>query len=519
MNTIDIDIKISKKIISSRNSNNIKNLFLIYHKKEINLFEYINNFIKVNTKYKKLIDKIESSLKKKQSKALITILNEEENNMVYNLVLFSIDLDKNLNILNDHLRHCGVEIYENIHQNSLTNINILNTLKTDYVYCIVEGLVMSKYKFNKYKTKNNDINKTQNKLVLNINSVSRINQDKINRLKIIINSVYLARDLTNEPPNVLNPETFPNIIKTIIKKYNLSISYKLYNTNQLKKMNMNLLVSVGKSNKKESESKLLILEYKPKNNNNNKKNNDNNKPIILLGKGVTYDTGGLNLKDSYNSLIEGKTDMAAAAVMLSFLLGYSQMNGKENIILYIPIAENNLDSRSTKVGDIIKSHKGLTVEVTDTDGEGRLMMADCLSHIIKNYPESKIIDMATLTGQQESVSCKLFSSVMGTNNKKINNDIIKIGELINEPMIEIPILNSYEEKIKSTIADIKNYSEECSADMIISAMFLKQFINKNTNWTHIDIAGSSYKMTDINKIYNGEASGIGVRLLFELFSK
>ena len=274
MNNINIDFKISKKNISSRNSNNIKNLFLIYHKKEINLFEYINNFIKVNNKYKKIIDKIESNLKKKQSKALITILNEEENNMVYNLVLFSINLDKNLNILNDQLRHCGVEIYENIHQNLLTHINILNTLKTDYVYCILEGLIMSKYKFKKYKTNNNNINKTQDKLVLNINSVSRIDQDKLNRLKTIINSVYLARDLTNEPPNVLNPETFPNIIKNIIKKYNLPISYKLYNTNQLKKINMNLLVSVGKSNKKESESKLLILEYKSKNNNND--------PIILL---------------------------------------------------------------------------------------------------------------------------------------------------------------------------------------------------------------------------------------------
>ena len=496
------------KIVFSGKITNNKNKILVI-KNDSKLKPFINKFINLDNKYNKLLKEIETRIKNKTSKQIdLTILDNK--NQGINIKIFVLFNEKNESENKyDKYRNIGLDIHKYSIINGISNFDLVNTLDTMENYCLLDGILMSNYNFSKYKTKYSL--DTEDKKILKYEIVlvnnEKLDKKKIGNLTQIINSVYLARDLTNEPPNKLDPNTFPKIIKGIIAKHKLPIKFSVFGPGQLKKMNMNLLLGVGKKQNK-SVCNLVVLEYAGK---------SKKVPTVLLGKGVTFDTGGINLKRKGESLLEGKSDMAGASAIISFIFGYSKLGGKDSIVAVIPIVENNLDSSTLKPGDVLTSRKGITVEIVDTDSEGRLIMADSLSYIVDKYPNSAIIDFATLTGQQEELSCKQFSVIMGNNNETIKKKLIESGIIVNEELVEIPLLNKFESKIKSDVADIKNSSISCSADMIIAGIFLRKFINKNTNWTHIDIAGTSYYMKEVNEIHGGESSGIGVRMLFEFF--
>ena len=237
---------------------------------------------------------------------------------------------------------------------------------------------------------------------------------------------------------------------------------------------------------------------------------------VLLGKGITFDTGGLDIKGT-RSMIEMKTDMSGAATVASFLLGYSMNKGSKCIYTLCPFAENSVGPNSTKPSDILKAYNGRTVEISNTDAEGRLILADCLAYVVDKYPNATIIDFATLTGQQDSLSCKLFSNILSVNSKNEVHKLIESGKEINELLVELPIMEKQLKHLESYVADIKNVSFSCSADIIMSSLFMRQFVKKDTKWMHIDIAGPSYKANEVIKYASPEASGIGVRLLFNYF--
>jgi leucyl aminopeptidase len=216
-------------------------------------------------------------------------------------------------------------------------------------------------------------------------------------------------------------------------------------------------------------------------------------------------------------MIEMKTDLSGASTVASFLIGYAMNKGSKCIYTLCPFAENSVGPESTKPSDVIKAYNGRTVEVSNTDAEGRLILADCLAYVVDKYPDATIIDFATLTGQQESLSCKLFSNVLSVNSKQEVNKLIESGKEINELLVELPIMEKHLKNLESYVADIKNVSFTCSADIIMSALFMRQFIKKNTKWIHIDIAGPSYKANEVIKYASPEASGVGVRLLFTYF--
>jgi leucyl aminopeptidase len=182
-----------------------------------------------------------------------------------------------------------------------------------------------------------------------------------------------------------------------------------------------------------------------------------------------------------------------------------------------PLVENSIGSGGIKPSDVLTAYGGKTVEVSNTDAEGRLVLADCLAYVSDKYPNASIIDFATLTGQQESLSCKMFSNILSANSNDDVKKLIEKGKHMNEPLVELPIIDKHLNKLESYVADIKNVSFSCSADIIMSSLFMKQFINKNTKWIHIDIAGTSYKVNEIIKYASPEASGVGVRLLFDFF--
>jgi leucyl aminopeptidase len=184
-----------------------------------------------------------------------------------------------------------------------------------------------------------------------------------------------------------------------------------------------------------------------------------------------------------------------------------------------PFAENSIGPNSTKPSDVLTAYNGKTVEITNTDAEGRLVLADCIAYAVNKYPNAILIDFATLTGQQESLSSKMFSNILSVNSNKEVEKMISSGKLINELLVPLPLetMEKYKYKLESYIADIKNVSFTTSADIIMSSLFMQQFIKKNTKWIHIDIAGPSYKLNDVVKYASPEASGVGVRLLFNYF--
>jgi len=398
---------------------------------------------------------------------------------------------------------------------------------TKIIEAMVEGLLLSSYKFLKYKTENALTKLKDNYRLSRINIVIPKYQklvhhnDIYNRFKTLdnqIKTVFLARDLINEPANTSKSTLIIDAIKTIIKDNKLPIVLKILEKKDLEKLGMGLILGVGSGSNEENSPRVLIMKYYGKGfrKDSETKSKSRNPEYVLLGKGITFDTGGLNIKGSH-SMFEMKTDMSGAATVASFLTGYAMNKGSKCIYTICPFAENSVGPNSIKPSDVLKAYNGKTVEITDTDAEGRLILADCLAYIVDKYPDATIIDFATLTGQQERLSCKLFSNILSVNSHKEVQKLIESGKEINELLVELPIMEKHLKNLESYVADIKNVSFTCSADIIMSALFMRQFVKKNTKWMHIDIAGPSYKANEVIKYASPEASGVGVRLLFAYF--
>jgi leucyl aminopeptidase len=436
---------------------------------------------------------------------------------------------KNNNEIYEALRISGSMIYSLIKNNFITHINILYIVPNQFHNVLLEGLLLSSYKFDKYKT-TKALNSKSRKYHLQHIHLALPNQhllDKLNTEKsltteslttqikqqtTIVKSVFLARDLVNEPANNSRSTRFLNEIQKNISSNKLPITLEILDKPALEKLGMGLLLAVGKGSSPQNAPKLAILKYTP----NHEGNKQQTPEYILLGKGITFDTGGMDLKRP-GGMIEMKSDLSGAASVMAFLLGYSQLRGSKCIYAICPFAENSIGPSAIKPSDVVIAYDKRTVEITDTDAEGRLVLADCLAYAVDKYPNAKLIDFATLTGEQERVSGKMFSCMLGSNSDKEMEKIILAGDKINEPLVKMPILDKQITKLESYVADIKNVNFTSQADIIMSTLFMKQFIKKTTRWIHIDIAGPSYKLNDVVKYASPEASGIGVRLLFEYF--
>ena len=580
-------ITLSKTIHKDINASIIP--ILLSKLKTKTLFEYVSRFIPIPKHYNTLLNTIEENMKENNlGMANLTIeynnINNNNNNNSNSIInntkktkkskqtkskhtnskhtkskhtkqintihqLFIIPINdlsynkKDDSELLELTRVSGNAMFNRLKNNKIVKVNIIDTLdtisnETTYIEAIMEGLLLSSYRFLSYKTENSLTKKKDKfeikKIHLVLPSYKRdIHKDsiidKLQKLLNQIKSVFLTRDLINEPANATKINLFITTVKNYIKENNIPIKLKVLDKDDLEKLKMGLILGVGKASLKENEPKIMILEYdgvdsknkdnKNKDNKNkDKKNKDkkNSPEYVLLGKGITFDTGGTNLKRG-RSLNEMKTDMSGAAVVASFLLGYAMNKGSKNIYAMCPLVENNIGSGAIKPSDVLTSYSGKTVEITNTDAEGRLILADVLSYVSTTYPKSTIIDFATLTGQQEQLSCKMFSNILSSNSESEVKTLIEKGKHINEALVELPMMDKHLSKLKSYVADIRNASFSCSADIIMSSLFMKQFINKNTKWIHIDIAGQSYKTDDIIKYASPEASGVGVRLLFAYF--
>lgn len=495
--------------------------------------------------------KPKKTMKNKPSKSEITskseISSEGKTGELHEVIIICID-DTKFSTKTDYellesFRTCGNTIFTIAKKTNTTNFNILNLLDTShsFIMAILEGILLSSYTFLKFKTPKalnaNTLNYTLQNIHVRFPHLAnpRIRDSYIpigiRRCENIVKSVFMARDFINEPANSNKAQVVIDRVKSYLAaNVNVrdKIKMEILDKDELEKLGMGLILAVGRGSQPENAPRMMILNYQGSQcrKSGHSKGHGNSKghaidpAVVLIGKGITYDTGGLDIK-SAKSMNEMKNDLSGAAAVIAFILGYAALNGKKCITVICPFAENSISAASVKPGDVVRAYDGRTVEITNTDAEGRLLIADTLSYVVEKYSHAMIIDLATLTGQQEALSGKMFSNILAseTASDEVKKMIVASMQ-INELLVPLPILNTQIDKLKSYVADIKNDTDSNSGspDILLSGLFMKQFIKDNTKWIHVDIAGPSFKIDDVVKYASPEASGIGVRLLFQYLS-
>ena len=357
------------------------------------------------------------------------------------------------------------------------------------------GVGLGLYCFDVYKTKK-DENKPEN--ICFLTDKPEQLEKQFEPLFALMDGIFEARDLVFEPANHLSPAEFVEAVKEM-KMKNVKIS--VLNKKQMEKMGMNLILAVGKG--AQNEPYLLTLEYMngPK----------NEAPVLLVGKGVCFDSGGMNLKPSQHLTTMG-TDMAGAAGMVGTILALSKMGAKKNVVAVMPLVENMLSGTAQHTDDVVCALSGKTVEVGNTDAEGRLILADALWYGQEKYTPRVVIDMATLTG---AIVVALGSTFAGlfSNDEKLVDALKKASEKGTDKVWYMPIHPQFDKMISSSIADIKNISNEPgAAGSATAACFLKAFIKEGTPWAHLDIAGTAWTKKESPCLPAG-ATGFGVQIL------
>ncbi len=315
--------------------------------------------------------------------------------------------------------------------------------------------------------------------------------------------MYFARDLINGNADMVTPSYLVEAAKKISNRFP-EIKTKILDKKALEKAKMGLILAVGRGSP--HDPALICLEY-----NGNPKSKER---VALVGKGITFDTGGLNLKPQAG-METMRDDMSGGAAVLATLATVASLKLKVNIVGVVPTAENAIDGKSFKPGDVYVSHSGKTVEIKDTDAEGRLILADALSWTVKHFQPTKMIDLATLTG---SVVVALGEGMGGlySNDDKLAHQLLDASASSHELLWQLPLHHPYKELLKSDIADLKNVGGR-PAGSIVAALFLHEFVG-TTPWAHLDIAGVAFGSKEQNYLpKNG--IGFGVRLLLDFFRR
>ena len=362
------------------------------------------------------------------------------------------------------------------------------------------GATLNTYKFDKYKTKKKATKQINEITIISKNAAKLKN--KFKQKNSVAQGIFLARDLVNEPSNILNPEAYAKKIKGLSK---FGLKVEVLNETKMKKLGMWSLLGVGRGS--QYESQLVIMKW---DGNKSKKT----KPLCFVGKGVCFDSGGISLKPG-NKMEEMIGDMGGSAAVVGLMKALALRKAKVNVVGVVGLVENMPDGTAQKPGDIIKSMSGQTIEIQNTDAEGRLVLADALWYAQDKYKPELMIDLATLTG---AIVMSLGNKMAGifSNNDDLSDKLMDAGRVSGDNVWRLPLSESYDRMINSKFADMKNIGIG-GAGSITAAQFLKRFVNK-VPWAHIDIAGTATGM-DKTSINTSWATGFGVNLLNTLISK
>ena len=401
------------------------------------------------------------------------------------------------------LNNMKIECADVIIEDNILSTNVID-LQTAAAY-IAEGMKLRNYKFNKYfvdKKKDHDLTlKTVNIIVDNDNKANEI----FKRYDATINGVITARDLVSEPGNIIYPESFA---KKCLELSKFGIKVKILEQSDIEKLGMGALLGVAQGSV--NQPQVVIMEWMG--------DQSTQETLALIGKGVTFDTGGINLKSSHG-IGDMKYDMAGAAVVVGVMQAIAEQKITKNIVGFLGLVENMPSGSAQRPGDVVRSMSGQTIEIDNTDAEGRLVLSDVMWYAQTEYNCKMIIDLATLTGAINVALGDEFAGLF-SNNDTLADQLIHAGRDVNELLWRMPLSDHYDNRINSEIADVRNTSRLPGAGATTAAQFLQRFLrNKNLSWAHLDIAGVTW--TTNGELTNGlkGATGFGVRLLEQFITK
>lgn len=408
-----------------------------------------------------------------------------------------INLELEAEELHETIRQLGASLQAELAKFKIPEIGIINhTAEARAAYHLSEGLYLANYQFLKYKS---DAKQLKHALqYINI-SKSSINPNELKRLSATLAAVSKARDLVNEPLSYLSAEQLSEEIKALGKEALLKVS--VYGKGKIEQLGMGGLLAVNKGSI--DPPTFTIIEHKPA-------KALNKKPIVLIGKGIVYDTGGLSLKPTPNSMDKMKSDMGGAATVAAIAYAAGLMELPLHLIALIPATDNRPGQNAYVPGDVIKMYSGATVEVLNTDAEGRMVLADAL-HFAKKYEPELVLDFATLTGAAAAATGDVAMVTMGTAGAQVLQQLQRAGTRQHERMVALPLWKEYHELIKSEIADIKNVGGP-KAGAITAGKFLEYFTEYP--WQHFDIAGVAHRDGKKGYLTDG-GTGVGIRMMLD----
>ncbi len=429
---------------------------------------------------------------------------EEAGEIVQINGVYVVSLGKKEKLTNETLRRIGGSIAKWMARFQVNDcaVQLEPILKTGIspmpaVQALTEGLVLGNFKFDKYlATKKSTVLSVQ-LLATGVDAHSSL-EGAVASASITAEAVNLARELSHEPPNVINPQTISDLAMQLATQHGLT--FREIDSKELEKMGAGAIVAVGKGSL--TPSRLIILEHNLK---------DGQKPVVLVGKTLTMDTGGYSLKGTEN-IITMKYDKTGGMVVLAAMVAVARLKLDTPVVGILAAAENMISSKAYRPDDILTAMNGKTIEIISTDAEGRLVLADALTYAERTYTPQALIDIATLTG---AVSIALGDNRAGllSNNDTLAQKLYESGEFTYERVWRLPLDTEYFEQIKGTDSDIKN-SGGRKAGTIIGGMFLQQFISEDVPWAHLDIAGMMMAEKEMPYCPKG-GMGFGVRLFLD----
>lgn len=413
-----------------------------------------------------------------------------------------------INVKNELLRTAGGGIANQCKTCKAENIGVCipNSLGVSAAVIgeyLTEGVLLGDYRFVKYKTQKKDedaypgLAKVELLTGAHVKAVRRSAAKAENSATAVI----IARDMANEPGNGWTPTHFSQYAMEIAEK--LQLRCTVLEKKDLLDLGMGGIIAVNQGS--EEPPKLIILEYNPE---------KNGETILLVGKGLTFDSGGISLKPA-QGMMDMKYDMCGGAAVLSAMTAISREKPDVRVVAMVPATDNMTDGKALKPGDVITHYGGITSEIESTDAEGRLILADALAYGIEKFQPDCVIDLATLTGSVIFALGHHYSGLL-SNSDRLAEMLIDIGAVCGEPLWRLPLGEMYVKQIKSQVADLKNTGGK-PGGCITAAEYLHQFVGK-TPWAHLDIAGTAWNFTEKTYIPKGP-SGVGVRILIEFLRR
>ncbi len=377
-------------------------------------------------------------------------------------------------------------------KSSLDQASIDATVLDQHAPALAQGMELRAYTFDKYHTRKSKPKDLKLALVV---PDQRVAATRFEPLAAVNAGVFLARDLTNETADAVYPESFAAAALELKK---LGVKVEVLDEAAMARLGMGAILAVGKGSNR--PPRMVIAHWQ----------NSKQAPLAIVGKGITFDTGGYNLKTDAASIFRMNSDMAGAAAVLGTVKALALQNAPVNVVAVMALAENKISDRAMLPGDVIKSASGLTIQVGNTDAEGRLVLADGLWYARDKYKPRAIVDIATLTGSKVGALGNYYAGIF-SEHEALTQQLISAGRQVDEELWQLPLNSKFADEMKSDIADLNNNGKTTGASS--AAWFLQQFTG-DTPWAHLDIAGNALSSSDKGVHVTG-ATGYGVRLLTE----